>query len=65
MVQNRWKSPVVWVGIGGLILLILNSFNLLPRLGLTEQTFNAIVESIISVLILIGILNNPTDSKYF
>jgi uncharacterized membrane protein len=65
MVQNRWKSPIVWTGITGLILLILNSFNLLPRLGLTEQTFNVIVESIISVLILIGILNNPTDSKNF
>ena len=65
MTQNRWKSPILWTSIAGLILLILNTLNVLPRLGLTDQTFNTIVQSIIGALVLVGILNNPTDSKNF
>jgi uncharacterized membrane protein len=65
MTQNRWKSPILWTSIAALVLLILNSLNLLPGLGLNDQTYNTIVNSVISILVLIGILNNPTDSKSF
>ena len=62
MKQNRLASPIVWTSLAGLILLILNTYGLLPKLGLTTEQFNAIITSAIGLLVTVGILNNPTDS---
>jgi phi LC3 family holin len=63
MTQNRFKSPIVWFSLAGLVLLILNTYGLLPKLGLTTEQFNTIISSIVGLLVSVGILNNPTDSE--
>lgn len=61
--QNRWKSPVVWASVVGIIVLILNNYGLWEIFGMTETFLNDLTNAVISVLIMIGILNNPTDRE--
>lgn len=63
--QNRFKSPILWTSVAGLVLLIFNTYGLLPKLGLDTSTYNTIVNSIIGVFVLLGILNSPTDKDSF
>lgn len=65
MKQNRWNSPIVWTSIGALVLLLLTNYNLLPTLGMSEDVFNQIVTSLVSILVMVGVLNNPTDKENF
>lgn len=61
--QNRFKSKVVWVSIVSTILLLGNQFGLLDNLQL-EALKNA-ADVILSVLVVFGILNNPTTNNKF
>jgi uncharacterized membrane protein len=63
--QKRWKSKVVWASVGGLILLLLNSFGVFEKIGITATTAKVIIDSILSILVLFGILNNPTEEGEF
>jgi uncharacterized membrane protein len=65
MLQNRFKSPVVWTSLFALILFILKNYGLLAPLGLTENSFNELTNLIILVLVGFGILNNPTNGGEF
>ena len=58
--QNRFKSSVVWIAVLAQISLIIGLF--LP--GLTENV-KILGGSIIEILTLFGILNNPTDKEGF
>ena len=63
IMQNRFKSKVVWVSIVSTILLLGNQFGLLDNLQL-EALKNA-ADVILSVLVVFGILNNPTTNNKF
>ena len=63
MEQNRFRSPVVWISLATLIV------GLLMQVGLIGDSENKqimqIVGTIIEMLTVVGILNNPTDKKNF
>lgn len=63
MEQNRFRSPVVWVSLATLIV------GLLMQVGIIGDSENKqimqIVGTIIEMLTVVGILNNPTDKKNF
>ncbi len=61
MEQNRWKSPVLWASIVAQILGILLLTGVVDT-GLSE-TINQIAAGIMQLLVLVGVLNNPTDRK--
>lgn len=61
MEQNRWKSPVLWGSIVAQILGILLLTGVVDT-GLSE-TINQIAAGIMQLLVLVGVLNNPTDRK--
>ena len=63
--QNRLQSKVVWVSVASLVLLILKNYGLLDNLGLTVESYNEIVDSIVAILVLFGILNNPNSKDNF
>ncbi len=62
--QSRWKSIPMWTGIiSGLLLVynsIANEFNL-PTIE--NQLVNTIIQSLASILVGFGIINNPTDKN--
>ena len=61
MEQNRWKSPVLWTSIVAQILSILMMAGVIDT-GLT-QTVNQVAAGVLQLLVLVGVLNNPTDKK--
>jgi uncharacterized membrane protein len=64
-VQNRLKSKVVWMSITTSILLIIGNLGLYKKIGITEDATKAIVNSILEMLTVVGILNNPKDVEKF
>ncbi len=63
--RERLKSPAVWAAVCGAVAVILNAFGVFDHLGIDSTEFDAIINSIGSVLIAFGILNNPTDRTNF
>ena len=61
--QNRLKSKVVWVSIVSTVLLLFNQFGILDNLQL--ETLKNAADVILSVLVVFGILNNPTIKYKF
>lgn len=61
--RNRLKSKVVWISIVSTVLLIFNQFGILDNSQL-EILKNA-TDVVLSVLVVFGILNNPTTKDKF
>lgn len=61
MEQNRFRSPVVWTSIIALIV------SILLQLGVIGDgtQITQISATIIELLCVVGILNNPTDKEHF
>ncbi len=63
MEQNRLKSPVVWAAVIAQILTILI---VLDVINVAQQdTINALVASVLQLLVAFGILNNPVAQDKF
>lgn len=62
--QNRFKSWALWVSFAGAVWVILSTFGIPEQIGLTEDTFNTILDAIGSLLIAFGIVNNPTNKTH-
>ena len=58
---SRWRNKGLWVSVASTILIILQIYGLLPKLGLTSENFNLIVNGILGTLVLAGVLSNPTS----
>lgn len=63
MEQNRLRSPVVWTSVISQIITIMMSIGLIDS-QMSEVT-QTIVTGILQVLIILGVLNNPTDITNF
>ncbi len=61
MEQNRWKSPVLWTSIVAQIVSILMVTGVIDT-GISE-TVNQIAAGVLQLLVLIGVLNNPTNKQ--
>ena len=63
MEQNRFRSPVVWSSIAALIV------GLLMQVGLIGDSENkqimGIIGTVLELLCVVGILNNPVDKNHF
>jgi phi LC3 family holin len=63
MNQDRLKSPVVWLAILAQVVIVLQITGVLTISDI--EILNGVVTSVIQILVLIGILNNPTDKEHF
>lgn len=59
MVQNRWKSPVLWTSVAALVVYVLKTF---VRMDLSRE-INGLVDVLLPVLAAFGIINNPTSKN--
>ena len=59
--QNKWKSPVLWMAIISQIFGILVMANLLP-LDIADH-YRAVLVLVLELLATVGILNNPNDKE--
>lgn len=61
--QNRFKSVVTWTAVAAQILSILVvTGTITPE---WSETINAAVGGVLQLLVLFGVLNNPTDKTHF
>jgi len=60
--QNRFTSPVLWIS---LFMLIVNQLGLHQLLGLDEGNLKIITDSLITILLATGIINNPVARDKF
>ena len=58
--QNRWQSPLVWSAIIAQFTIIIALFN--PDVS---AIFKVIGTSLLEIVTVLGILNNPTSSTKF
>ncbi len=59
--QNRFKSKVLWVGIGTQILSVLIALGVIDT-GCSEL-FETVLVSVCELFVAFGILNNPTSKN--
>lgn len=64
-IRERLKSWAVWVSVLGAVGVILNSLGVFEKIGIDNAAFDVIVNSVGTILIAFGILNNPTDKTCF
>lgn len=57
--KKRLRNYGLWVSLASLVLLLLNNFGV----DIDESKYNGIVDAILAILVLLGILNNPTTEK--
>jgi len=61
MTQVRWQSKVLWLSIAAQVISILVLTGVINfEQG---QYFNQVVGAVLQLLVLFGIVNNPTDSS--
>jgi uncharacterized membrane protein len=65
MTQNRWQSKIVWATIVALIILVGGNYGLWDAIGMTSDVFQKVADLVITVLVAVGILNNPSDAEKF
>ena len=64
-IKERLKSWAVWVSVLGAVGVILNSLGVFEKIGIDNAAFDVIVNSVGTILIAFGILNNPTSKDCF
>ena len=63
--QNRWKSKVLWGAIAAQVIAILAFTGVLRLIGVTEDWANTLIGAVLQLLVLLGVVNNPTDSENY
>ena len=63
MNQDRLRSKVVWMAILAQVVIVMQVTGVLPVSDI--EIVNTVVTAVIQVLVLIGVLNNPTNSEKF
>ena len=63
MEKSRWSSPVVWGSIvAQLVSILLVTNTIPPALG---DKINEVAAMVLQLLVLFGVMNNPTDRDNF
>lgn len=60
--KNRLRNYGLWVAVAALIPLILQAFGV----ELVEEQYNEIVNSLLGILVLLGLISNPdTENRFY
>lgn len=60
MEQSRWKSPILYTSIISAIALLLKGFGVYE---IDDITLNTVISTMLAVLTMFGIVNNPTNKS--
>ncbi|MGL5414341.1 MAG: holin [Clostridium sp.] len=59
---SRFKNYGLWISVAALVPMVLKGFNI----NVLPENYNEIITAVLSILVMAGILNNPTtESKGF
>lgn len=63
MTQNRWKSKVLWAAIIAQVIAILQLTGAFTALGIDSGLFGDVAAAVLQLLVIIGVVNNPSNSE--
>ena len=63
--QSRWTSRVAGASVFALVGFLLGNWGLFERIGLTDETWQTLVELVLAMLTAFGVFNNPTDAEKY
>ena len=63
MTQNRFRSKVLWASIAAQILSLLQLTGALEALSLDAGVIGDVIAGVLQILVIVGVLNNPTDGE--
>ena len=61
--QSRWRSPVLWAAVNVQVFLILDTAGAWQAIGLERSVASTIIDAVLQLLVIVGVLNNPTSKK--
>ena len=56
--KKNLKKVILWTAIASLISLVFENYNIFDFIGMSEETYDQIVEKVLYVLVLLGVLTN-------
>lgn len=59
--MERFKNYGLWLSVASLLLMMLQD----AGVNITQEKFNAYVQAILGILVLLGIVSNPKEGKWF
>lgn len=65
MKQSRFKSKVAWLAVASLIGFLLGNYGLYDTVGLTNESYQQLVNLVFACLAAFGVFNNPTTNNEF
>jgi uncharacterized membrane protein len=65
MEQSRWKSPVLWAAIFAQIISIGQFTGLWVKFGIDTGMIGDVVASVLQLMVLFGVLNDPVNKTGF
>lgn len=65
MIQSRLKSKVTWMSIIAQVISLGQFIGIFEKYGIDAGVVGDVAASILQLLVVFGILNNPTDSGHF
>jgi uncharacterized membrane protein len=63
MTQSRWKSYVLWAAIVAQVIVIADVVGLWSLVGIEKSVFSTVVAAVLQMLVIVGVINNPTDKE--
>lgn len=63
--QPRYRSAAAWASLFALVGLLLGTFGIYEKIGLSGTQFEKIADMLLSCMVAFGILNNPTSKDTF
>ena len=63
--QSRWRSKPAWVAVFAILGFVLGNWGGFELVGLTNETWEQLVELLLAGLAAFGVFNNPTSKDTF
>jgi len=63
--QSRWRSKVLWLAVAAQVVALLAFLGVPELIGITEEWLNNLIGCVLQILVLFGVLNNPTDPEHY
>ena len=65
VVQSRWRSKAAWVALLAIVGFVLGNWGLFDKIGLTNESWQQLVELVLAGMAAFGVFNNPTSKDTF
>jgi uncharacterized membrane protein len=65
MKQSRWTSKVMWAAVVGQVISLMQLTGAFAKMGLDAGTVGDVAAGVIQLLVIIGVLNDPTNPEGF